>query len=80
MEGEVLFVVLVADGVLEFDFFEDLFGDGGIVAVGRVIVAQRHLLCVVVLPHNDRVYYRHQLLYTPPTIQKTHNLYTSHTT
>lgn len=53
MGGDVLFVVLVADGVLQLYLFEDLFGDGGVVAVGRVVVAQRHLLPVVVLPHNN---------------------------
>jgi len=49
--GWVLLVVLVADVVGEFDFFEDLFGDGGVVAVGAVVAAEGHLVVRVVLSY-----------------------------
>jgi len=49
MEGELLFIVLIADLILKLDLFEELFGYGGVVAVGGVVVAEGHLLPVIVL-------------------------------
>lgn len=55
----ILIVVSIADSIVKFDFFEDLFSDGGVVTLCSVVVAESHLLSVFVLPHNYWVNNRH---------------------
>jgi hypothetical protein len=59
----LLLVVLVADLINDFDLFEDAFGDGGVVAVGRVVGAESGEVSVLELSRYHRVDDGHDLNY-----------------